>query len=109
MAFVNSMSDLFHEDVPDDYVQQVVRVIQMADWHTYQVLTKRRAPARLATDEASWRGRGDAHLVGNQRGKSQTWLASHRSSSCDAGPNAVSFHRAAARRPRHIDLQRIQW
>src|SRR5438876_3324853 len=41
MVFVNSMSDLFHEDVPDDYVRQVVRVMQMANWHTYQVLTKR--------------------------------------------------------------------
>jgi protein gp37 len=39
--FVNSMSDLFHEDVPDWYVEQVARVMQMADWHTYQVLTKR--------------------------------------------------------------------
>jgi len=39
--FVNSMSDLFHEGVPDDYIEQCVRVMQMADWHTYQVLTKR--------------------------------------------------------------------
>jgi protein gp37 len=39
--FVNSMSDLFHEDVPDCYVEQVARVMTMADWHTYQVLTKR--------------------------------------------------------------------
>ena len=39
--FVNSMSDLFHEDVPDAYIEQVVRVMQMANWHTYQVLTKR--------------------------------------------------------------------
>jgi protein gp37 len=39
--FVNSMSDLFHEGVPDAYVEQVVRVMQMAYWHTYQVLTKR--------------------------------------------------------------------
>jgi protein gp37 len=35
------MSDLFHQDVPDVYVEQVVRVMQLADWHTYQVLTKR--------------------------------------------------------------------
>lgn len=41
MVFVNSMSDLFHEDVPDAYIEQVVRVMQLADWHTYQVLTKR--------------------------------------------------------------------
>jgi len=41
MIFVNSMSDLFHEDVPNDYVLSVVRVMQLANWHTYQVLTKR--------------------------------------------------------------------
>jgi protein gp37 len=41
MIFVNSMSDLFHKDVPDDYVLDVVRVMQTANWHTYQVLTKR--------------------------------------------------------------------
>ena len=40
-VFVNSMSDLFHKDVPDDYIVSVVRVMLMADWHTYQVLTKR--------------------------------------------------------------------
>ena len=41
MVFVNSMSDLFHKDVPDDYIEAVVRVMRQADWHTYQVLTKR--------------------------------------------------------------------
>ncbi len=41
MVFVNSMSDLFHKDVPDDYVAAVVRVMRLANWHTYQVLTKR--------------------------------------------------------------------
>jgi protein gp37 len=41
MIFVNSMSDLFHKDVPDDYVLNVVRVMRTANWHTYQVLTKR--------------------------------------------------------------------
>jgi protein gp37 len=41
MVFVNSMSDLFHEDVPDNYIAQVARVMMEANWHTYQVLTKR--------------------------------------------------------------------
>jgi protein gp37 len=41
MIFVNSMSDLFHESVPDDYILRVVRVMQLASWHTYQILTKR--------------------------------------------------------------------
>src|SRR5262245_7145291 len=40
-VFVNSMSDLFHEDVPDEYILRVVRVMELAHWHTYQVLTKR--------------------------------------------------------------------
>ncbi len=41
MIFVNSMSDLFHKDVPDEYIFKVVRVMAAANWHTYQVLTKR--------------------------------------------------------------------
>lgn len=43
MIFVNSMSDLFHDDVPDDYIEEIVRVMTVANWHTYQVLTKRAA------------------------------------------------------------------
>lgn len=45
MIFVNSMSDLFHKDIPDSYVEQVVRVMEKAHWHTFQVLTKR--PKRM--------------------------------------------------------------
>jgi protein gp37 len=41
MIFVNSMSDLFQEDVPDSYVELAFEVMLAADWHTYQVLTKR--------------------------------------------------------------------
>lgn len=41
MIFVNSMSDLFHKDVPDDYIVSVARVMAAANWHTYQILTKR--------------------------------------------------------------------
>jgi protein gp37 len=35
------MSDLFHEDVPDEYILKVARVMVSANWHTYQILTKR--------------------------------------------------------------------
>lgn len=41
MIFVNSMSDLFHEGVPDEYIEAVARVMVQANWHTFQVLTKR--------------------------------------------------------------------
>ena len=41
--FVNSMSDLFHEKIPDAYIEQVFDVIQRTPHHTYQILTKRGA------------------------------------------------------------------
>ena len=41
MIFVNSMSDLFHEGVSDEYISAVVDVMSAANWHTYQILTKR--------------------------------------------------------------------
>src|SRR6266853_1919717 len=39
--FVNSMSDLFHESVPIDFIRRVFEIMEKAHWHTYQVLTKR--------------------------------------------------------------------
>jgi protein gp37 len=46
LVFVNSMSDLFQEGVPDEYVKAVCRVMVTAKWHTFQVLTKRSARLR---------------------------------------------------------------
>src|SRR5262245_51606219 len=39
--FVNSMSDLFHKDVPDDFIQAVFSTMIQAHWHNFQILTKR--------------------------------------------------------------------
>ncbi|MEK7214176.1 MAG: phage Gp37/Gp68 family protein [Chloroflexota bacterium] len=39
--FVNSMSDLFHDAIPVDYIRRVFEVMAQAEWHTFQVLTKR--------------------------------------------------------------------
>lgn len=41
LIFVNSMSDLFHKDVPDDYILKVFDVMDRAFWHHFQILTKR--------------------------------------------------------------------
>jgi protein gp37 len=41
MIFVNSMSDLFHKDVPIDFILRVFDVMRNAHWHTFQILTKR--------------------------------------------------------------------
>jgi len=39
--FVNSMSDIFHEDMPDEYLNEIFNVIELTPHHTYQILTKR--------------------------------------------------------------------
>ncbi|MEK3884964.1 phage Gp37/Gp68 family protein [Paenibacillus sp. PL2-23] len=41
MIFVNSMSDLFHNDVPLEFILQVFETMEKASWHTFQILTKR--------------------------------------------------------------------
>ena len=50
-VFVNSMSDLFQDAVPDEYITTVARIMLAANWHTYQILTKRaeRMQALLTT------------------------------------------------------------
>jgi len=53
-VFVNSMSDLFHELVPLEYVQKVFGVMQRADQHRYQVLTKRSARLVELAPDLSW-------------------------------------------------------
>lgn len=61
LIFVNSMSDLFHADVPETYVAQVAEVMRQASWHTFQVLTKRgerleRLSRRIAWPSNVWLG-----------------------------------------------------
>ncbi|MBI3967433.1 MAG: phage Gp37/Gp68 family protein [Chloroflexi bacterium] len=52
--FVNSMSDLFHTDVPTGYIRQVFDTMVAADWHTYQVLTKRANRLARLAPELPW-------------------------------------------------------
>ena len=65
MIFVNSMSDLFHKGVPASFIDQVFDTMEEADWHTFQVLTKRsprmrdylrRRYANRAAPEHIWTG-----------------------------------------------------
>jgi len=53
--FVNSMSDLFHKDVPADFIYQVFDVMCRASHHRYQVLTKRSNRLLQLNDELAWR------------------------------------------------------
>lgn len=51
--FVNSMSDLFHQDIPDAFIIEVFATMYEADWHIYQILTKR--PSRLTNTDLSYK------------------------------------------------------
>lgn len=46
MIFVNSMSDLFHKGIPEDFVDSIFDTMEEADWHIYQILTKRSSTMR---------------------------------------------------------------
>jgi protein gp37 len=54
MIFVNSMSDLFHEDVPFEFIQKVFRIMRQADRHVFQVLTKRSSRLRELAPSIDW-------------------------------------------------------
>ena len=72
--FVNSMSDLFHEDVPDEWIDRVFAVMALAPQHTFQVLTKRSERMRAYLDGRTgslggriyphWAEFGTAHKIG---------------------------------------------
>jgi len=54
--FVNSMSDLFHHEVPLEYIQRVFEVMRAASWHRFQVLTKRSGRLLALSDRLDWPG-----------------------------------------------------
>ena len=61
MIFVNSMSDLFHEEVEEAFIRQVFETMEAAHWHTFQILTKRSErlaalAARLPWPDNVWMG-----------------------------------------------------
>jgi protein gp37 len=53
-VFVNSMSDLFHQDVPEAFIQEVFAVMRRASWHRFQVLTKRSERLRDLGPSIDW-------------------------------------------------------
>lgn len=54
LIFVNSMSDLFHEEVPTEYIQQVFATMREASWHSFQVLTKRAERLAEVAPQLPW-------------------------------------------------------
>lgn len=54
MVFVNSMSDIFHDNVPEEFVHRVFEVMREARWHTFQVLTKRAERMDKVAHKIDW-------------------------------------------------------
>jgi protein gp37 len=62
MIFVNSMSDLFHKGVPAAFVDKVFETMEAADWHIFQVLTKRSSRMQTYLRDRYGAGRGPSHI-----------------------------------------------
>ncbi|MGJ3264860.1 MAG: DUF5131 family protein [Salinarimonas sp.] len=62
MIFVNSMSDLFHKEVPAEFIERVFETMEQAHWHTFQVLTKRSSLMRDFLLRRYGEDRGPAHI-----------------------------------------------
>jgi protein gp37 len=62
MIFVNSMSDLFHKDVPKEFIARVCDTMERAHWHTFQVLTKRSSLMRDFLRQRYGASRGPRHM-----------------------------------------------
>ncbi|GAA2440187.1 DUF5131 family protein [Mycolicibacterium llatzerense] len=61
--FVNSMSDLFHDQVPDDFIAQVFAVMTVAHRHTFQVLTKRHGRMRSLLNSGAFQTAAAEHML----------------------------------------------
>ncbi len=103
--FVNSMSDLFHEDIPIGFIQQIFAVMQQGHWHQFQILTKRHdrlasLAASLPWPENVWMGVSieNRHFV-------------HRADYLRTVPSAVRFISAEPLlgRLEGLDLTGIDW
>ncbi len=62
MIFVNSMSDLFHKEVPKEFIARVCDIMERAHWHTFQVLTKRSSVMRDFLRRRYGEARGPSHI-----------------------------------------------
>ena len=62
LIFVNSMSDLFHKEIPADYISRVFDTMERAHWHIYQVLTKRSSLMRRFVEERYPNGPAPPHI-----------------------------------------------
>jgi protein gp37 len=103
--FVNSMSDLFHEDIPLAFVEEIFQTMRAAHWHTFQILTKRHDRLAQLTDHFDW----PANVWMGVTIENRRFV--HRAEALRAIPSAVRFISAEPLlgRLEGLDLQGIDW
>ena len=102
--FVNSMSDLFHEAVPDSYIHKVFEVMQAADQHRYQVLTKRAERLAQLAPSLPW----PDHIWMGVSVENQRWTS--RIAPLRGTPAAIKFLSCEPLLgPLELDLDGIDW
>jgi protein gp37 len=103
--FVNSMSDLFHEDIPDSYIGKIFDVMCRAEWHQFQILTKRHERLAELAPRLPW----PEHIWAGVTIENDRW--SVRAEALRRVPAAVRFVSAEpllGPLP-HLDLTGIDW
>ena len=102
--FVNSMSDLFHEAVPDEYIHEVFEVMAAADQHRYQVLTKRAERLAQLAPSLPW----PDHVWMGVSVENQRWTS--RIAPLRGTPAAIKFLSCEPLLgPLELDLDGIDW
>ncbi len=102
--FVNSMSDLFHEAVPDEYIHEVFEVMAAADQHRYQVLTKRAERLAQLAPSLPW----PDHIWMGVSVENQRWTS--RIAPLRGTPAAIKFLSCEPLLgPLELDLDGIDW
>jgi protein gp37 len=103
MIFVNSMSDLFHEQIPDSYLKEVFNVMNSLPRHTFQILTKR--PERCVSWHGPWTGN---IWMGTSIEDSRVLYRLQALKQCNAAIRFISFEPLLGR-IENVDLSGIHW
>lgn len=101
--FVNSMSDMFHEDIPDQYIYEVFDVMHRTPQHTFQVLTKR---ADRMVDILNGKSVPENVWMGVTVENKTHGIPPHRKTKATQGKCSVFIHRAFAGRFREVESER---
>ncbi len=109
LIFVNSMSDLFHKNIPTEYIHRVFDTMERADWHIYQVLTKRSSLMRRFVQGRYRDGKAPPHIwlgVSIENAAALTRLRHLKQT--NASVRFVSFEPLLGP-PGVVDLEDIHW